>query len=247
MTIAAFLLALDIAFAAGTAEIIFGNASFLLPPATEQVKGIARLAPQARVDAVTDGDDDAETIVTPKTLRARLTALLNGLTDSFGTIGQSIDGLKARRVIAAGLVKGGGDLTADRTFRVDAATKAEILAGTVSDKAITPAALFALQAGLPAGVMMLPNGWIMQTGEFTIGSGTNVVGGTLTFPLTFPNQCFCVVGSPKGPANSHWSPLVVTFDDDAIAVTGAGYTVDTAKVDELIAPGKKVRFIALGR
>ncbi|GAB7553124.1 hypothetical protein NRB_26300 [Novosphingobium sp. 11B] len=71
------LLVFDIAFQADVAENIeFGNAVFAYPPATEEGRGVARIAPQSRVDASEDGEDDAQTIVTPKTLRKRMTAIL---------------------------------------------------------------------------------------------------------------------------------------------------------------------------
>lgn len=57
------LLALDIKFEDIDAELItFGDTSFILPPATETIQGIAELATQAEANA---GTDD-ERIVTPK-------------------------------------------------------------------------------------------------------------------------------------------------------------------------------------
>ena len=69
-------LAFDIAFQDGIAgDIEFGDATFLFPPATETVKGVAEIATQAEVDA---GTDD-ERIVTALKLAARL-------ADAFGAI-----------------------------------------------------------------------------------------------------------------------------------------------------------------
>lgn len=69
-------LAFDVAFQDGIAgDIEFGNATFLFPPATETVKGVAEIATQAEVDA---GTDD-ERIVTPLKLETRL-------ADAFGAI-----------------------------------------------------------------------------------------------------------------------------------------------------------------
>lgn len=69
-------LAFDIAFQDGIAgDIEFGSATFLFPPATETVKGVAEIATQAEVDA---GTDD-ERIVTPLKLE-------NRLADAFGAI-----------------------------------------------------------------------------------------------------------------------------------------------------------------
>jgi hypothetical protein len=68
-----FLLALDVVLQAGQAELIeFGDVQLTFPPATETVQGVARIAPQAKVDA---GTDDAD-FVTPLKLAARLANLL---------------------------------------------------------------------------------------------------------------------------------------------------------------------------
>jgi hypothetical protein len=48
---------------------------------------------------------------------------------------------KGRNLAVGGLVKGGGDLNADRGFTVDIATAAEALAGVLNDRAVTPASL----------------------------------------------------------------------------------------------------------
>jgi hypothetical protein len=85
------LIALDIAFEADLAgNISYGNAVFTWPPATEGMRGVARLATQARVSAAADGEDDAETIVTPKTLRSRLAGLLTAVNAAIGALGESL-------------------------------------------------------------------------------------------------------------------------------------------------------------
>lgn len=64
---ASFLLAADLTFEAGIAELIdFGDANFLYPPATETDKGVAYLATAADVAAGVD----AQKIVTPARLAA---------------------------------------------------------------------------------------------------------------------------------------------------------------------------------
>ena len=63
------LLALDIAFPAGSAAAVtFGDTSFLNPPASTQTKGVVRLASPAAIDAGTSADD----AVTPAGLRRAL-------------------------------------------------------------------------------------------------------------------------------------------------------------------------------
>lgn len=82
VSIAAFLLALDVKFAGGGADdIIFGDANFLIPPATESIKGVAMIATQDEVDG---GTDDSK-IVTPEKLAVRLSALELGASDAIGS------------------------------------------------------------------------------------------------------------------------------------------------------------------
>lgn len=184
VSIASFLVALDIAFSGVAADgLTFGDASFLYPPATEDVKGVARLATQARVDAADDSGDDGETIVTPKTLRARLAGF-------FGTVTASLDAFRARTIAGAGLVTGGGDLSADRVLTVSEATAAEITAGTATTKAVTPRRLG------PIGLLLSQNGYLRFFGIMIVWgrySAPANVSTAITFPLAFPTQCFVVV------------------------------------------------------
>lgn len=66
VSIAFFLIALDIAFANGVAgDIVFGDTSFLMPPASETVQGVAEIATPAEAAAGTDH----ERFITPKTAK----------------------------------------------------------------------------------------------------------------------------------------------------------------------------------
>ncbi len=71
---AMMLLAIDIAFAdVDAAQISFGDANFLLPPATEAVQGVVELATEAE----TTTGNDAQRAVHPKGLKAAVTSWLN--------------------------------------------------------------------------------------------------------------------------------------------------------------------------
>lgn len=79
-------LAFDIAFQDAIAgDIEFGDATFLFPPATETVKGVAEIATLAEVEA---GTDD-ERIVTPLKLATILAELLGG----FGSATETVEGV----------------------------------------------------------------------------------------------------------------------------------------------------------
>lgn len=87
------LFVFDIAFSSAIEGVIeFGNATFLYPPATETTRGTARIATQARVDAASDGADDAETIVTPRTLRARIVAVVAQFNAALGALQDNVNG-----------------------------------------------------------------------------------------------------------------------------------------------------------
>lgn len=76
-------LAFDIAFQDGIAgDIEFGDATFLFPPATETLKGVAEIATQAEVDA---GTDD-ERIVTPLKLAERLAEAFGAIVSATETV-----------------------------------------------------------------------------------------------------------------------------------------------------------------
>ena len=188
------LFAFDIAFDQDlAANIEFGNAVFLYPPATETVEGVARIATQGEVDAAVDGPDDHETIVTPKTLRARLAAFFADVTASLAAMTASIAAIAGRTITGSGLVTGGGDLSANRVLTVTAATGADLLAAAEAAKAITPAAFGALaRSRASTGYETLPGGLILQWGQNTTTQGEGTV--AVTFPVAFPNTCFGPVG-----------------------------------------------------
>jgi hypothetical protein len=87
----------------------------------------------------------ADRVVTPASL-SQILATLAGKASGGATVS------------AGGLLKGGNRIEANPALWLDAASPEDIVAGTASDKAITPAAL----AGLPRS--LTPNGWITLPG-----------------------------------------------------------------------------------
>jgi hypothetical protein len=99
----------------------------------------------------------------------------------------------ARTVLGSGLVTGGGDLSANRTLDVAIASIAEIVAGVVNNKAITPAGI----GGLPKsrtqnGFFTVPGGLIIQWVKYR-QLITNEVQIPIAFPTTFPSAVFASV------------------------------------------------------
>lgn len=78
-SIGTFLFSVDVAFADTDADAIeFGDATFLYPPASETVKGVAEIATQDEVD---EGTDD-QRIVTPRKLAAIIAQLVGGFSSA---------------------------------------------------------------------------------------------------------------------------------------------------------------------
>lgn len=121
---------------------------------------------------------------------ASILALIAGATPS------------TRTITGAGLAIGGGDLSANRTITVSAATAAEIAAGTRGDVAVTPAGLAGLPKSLtPNGYYMWPGGfmvqWVQYRGVLTTETSVNVA-----FPIAFtsivlPQSATTYLSSPS--------------------------------------------------
>lgn len=232
VSVAFFLLALDIAFANGAAgDIIFGDTSFLMPPASETTKGVAEIATP---DEAATGTDHSR-IITPLTLKQIIDAFgltvdadLTALADGFDAL---LSALVARTITGSGLVTGGGDLTASRVLSVAAASAGEVAAGAAADRAVTPAALSGLMRLLAQnGYAMVPGcgGLIVQWGRFTAAANTTT---TTLFPIAFPTECFSVAmagGHPSGVDSQDNPPVLVTsgIERSGFAVFSADDSAD---------------------
>jgi hypothetical protein len=186
VSIAAFLLALDIAFANGTAgEIVFGDSSFLLPPATETIKGIAEIATSEEAAA---GTDDSR-IMTPLKVKQVLDALAAAIGMDVSAIEETLATLLARTITGGGLATGGGNLSENRTITVPGASSQEALAGTVSDKALTPLAMQAVlqSRGYTGGGLVTGGGDITVSRVLTVLAASAIEaldGGTIDRAIT---------------------------------------------------------------
>lgn len=168
-------LAIDIAFPTGNVEqLTFGDTNFLNPPATTGTRGVIQLATQEEVDTGEDG----ERAVTPRTLAQRLAGWAAGLL--------------GRRITGGGLATGGGDLTADRTITVPAASAAEADAGTIADKALTPASIVNVLASIAARVPLTRR---IDTAGLALGGGALGTDQTISVPAATPEQLLYATAS----------------------------------------------------
>jgi len=127
-----------------------------------------------------------------------------------------------RQVLAAGLVTGGGNLAADRTFTVTPATTAEAAAQVRNDVAVTPASL----AGL-VGLTQIGGAWIIRIGPVIaqLFSGTVTDNNTtiLTLPQAFPTEAragFVNGGRPIATADSN-GPYVSGIGLSSVSIYSA--------------------------
>ena len=191
-SLASFLTVLDIAFPAGDiSELRFGDTNFLNPPATTERKGVVELATEAEATAGADAFRVAPVAVMAKLISA-LDTRLRAAIDALGqSMGQALDGLAARTTYGSGLVKGGGRNDANRTLTVEAASIAEIRAGTAGDKAMTPlgfkgaGAVYVVEAS--DGLRILSDGTVEQWGTAPTPGQEGAF--SLAFPRAFPTEC----------------------------------------------------------
>lgn len=142
-----------------------------------------------------------------------------------------------RQVLASGLATGGGNLVSDRTIDVPKASAAEVLAGLIDTKAVTPASLAsAFARSLTAnGYITVPlgGGMIIQWMSGTAGGNTTT---NFTLPTTFPNACFA--------AFCNGGRTATDSSDNPPFVTGVGTT--TISVFNDINTSTGVMILALG-
>jgi hypothetical protein len=201
-TVSEMHLALDIAFPTDqVAALSFGDTNFLNPPATTETKGVAELATQAEVDA----GADTVRIVTPRTLTQRLSALATSIL--------------GRRIDTAGLATGGGDLSADRTITVPAASAAEANAGTLATKALTPASIADVLASIAARVPLARR---IDTGGLALGGGTLATDKTISVPAATPAQLLAATADNAALTPASFGGLQALFGagDNLIVLPG---------------------------
>lgn len=192
------MLAIDIAFPAGTVETIsFGNTNFLNPPATTATPGVVRLATVAEGLAGVD----AQKSITSAVLKAVLDAFGDGIAAALAAINVAIAAInaalgtlvpKTRLLAGSGLVTIDGDrsLAADRTIGVAKASAAMIVAGTNDNAATTALALGSLPKVLEeTGYETFPGGVIRQWGKARVAITTETTM-SITFPIAFPSVVF---------------------------------------------------------
>jgi len=195
------LVMFDIAFANNMAALIeFGDALFLNPPASEDVKGVAEIATNAEADA---GVDDTR-IMSPRKTKRVLDALANALNAAFGALQNSVNtaiaDLRALTITGGGLVSGGGNLYGDRILWVYAASSGELQVQAINDKALTPASF----GGLPRALGGTGYAFNVATGQWEMWGVASVSGASssnstsVTFPTSFPLACDRVMISPEG-------------------------------------------------
>ncbi|MCJ1959642.1 gp53-like domain-containing protein [Novosphingobium mangrovi (ex Hu et al. 2023)] len=209
------LLAFDIALSAEVVDqIAFGAATFVWPPATQGTRGIARIA----TDEEAAAQEDAQTIITPRTLGQRLGDLANSISQTLTSYAS-----RSLRVTGGGLVSGGGDLSQDRQLSVSEASAAQVTEGTSSNTVVTPRRLG------PITMLLQQNGFIrffgfqIAWGRFT--ATPNAVT-AVQFAEAFPTACFSAVVS--GVVNSNGGSQDNPPATIASTITASGFSVFSA-------------------
>jgi hypothetical protein len=253
--IASFLFSIDVAFGEAVADtIVFGDATFVYPPATETVQGVAEIATQEETD---DGLDD-QRIVTPLKLAERLAPILQALideesariaadgvlqgeitaeelarTNADAAINATIAALLARTITGAGLAAGGGDLSANRVLTVTPATPEQTVAMLLNTVALTPASLAGLFSTYPAGggrVYRLGSIKLQTKSAAAAALGTTVI--TLPEPFNGDIDAWVNGGLSDGAAGN--TVYVTATDPGTIAPAVAATVTIYNRVNDIV-------------
>jgi len=237
--IASFLFSIDIAFGEAVSDaVVFGDASFAYPPATESIKGVAELATQQEVN---DAEDDTR-IVTPLKLGVRMDVETAARVGGDTALQAQLTALLARTITGSGLITGGGDLSGNRVLQVLAASAADIIAGTAGDRAITPAALGPIVKSLGFnGYISIPTAdparlVLVQWGRFTAAGDSDT---TVTFPMAFTQAAFAVLIDGTNETNTDGR-------ENAPRVRTSSITASNFRAFTTLDSGSPCTFIAIG-
>ena len=158
-----------------------------------------------------------------------------------------------RSIAAAGLATGGGDLSANRTITVPAATQAQAEAGTDNATAMTPlrvAQAILAGAGLASlisvyGYLRLPGGLLIQWGMTpNVDPTTGVV--TFSFPIAFTVAPWVILPGERTLSTAPVASICnigVSYD----LLTAAQCTIRMVRSDGSVQPGDGAYYLAIGR
>lgn len=201
-------LAFDIAFQDAIAgDIEFGDATFLFPPATETVKGVAEIATQAEVDA---GTDD-QRFVTPLKLETRL-------ADAFGAIVSATEEVEGVAEIATQAEVDAGTDDDRIVTPLKLATVLLPIIQDIADEAAARVAAIAAEAAARAdGDTSLGNSLSALTARTITGSGLASGGGSLAANRVITVAAASIAQLLAGTANNValtpgvFGPIVKSF------------------------------------
>jgi hypothetical protein len=200
-------LAFDVAFQDGiTGDIEFGDATFLYPPASETVRGVAEIATQAEVDA---GADD-QRLVTPLKLAGRLAPIITAI---------AIETTERQAAISAE--------TAARQAAIT--TEANTRAQAISDEAATRAGAVAAEANTRAAAdQNLANSIAALVARTITGGGLATGGGSLAdsrvISVAAASVAQLLAGNEPGAAITPavFGPIVKSFGQNGYVILALG-------------------------
>jgi hypothetical protein len=162
-------------------------------------------------------------------LAAAIVALIAGVVgDGSGAVPTT------RQVLTSGLLSGGGNLAADRTISLFAATLAEVAAQIRNDVVVTPAGLAGLISWSTVGsaiICQIGPGRIVGFTSSAGGNGTTVI----TLPVTFSAPCRAVCSGGITDNNAQ---------DNPPHINGTG--TNTVSVHNAIDSSVPINIIAMG-